>query len=259
MKGLMKREVLPKIASTFHLPYIYHKTLLTYGMGESEIAKRVFTWEEQLPKTIKLAYLPSLGRVRLRLSSKGMSEKEVKDGVNSKMNELHEMLQDIAIGYEDETTIEERIAKLLIGKEYTLSVTESCTGGALAEKLTAKAGASQFFMGGTIPYGTKFKTKILGVKKETISEYNVASFHVAEEMAIQSNNLFETDFSVATTGIAGPDKGEAKDEVGTVYIAVASPKGVFSEKFEFGQPRERVIEKTVNKALELLLKEILKN
>jgi nicotinamide-nucleotide amidase len=114
-------------------------------------------------------------------------------------------------------------------------------------------------MGSTIPYGTKFKTKLLGVKKETILAHNVASYQVAEEMAIQSNILFETDFSVATTGIAGPTIGEAKDEVGTVYVAIASPRGVYSEKFNFGKPRERVIEKAVFKALELLLKEILKN
>ncbi|MBV1922966.1 MAG: competence/damage-inducible protein A [Flavobacteriaceae bacterium] len=259
MKHLMKREVLPEIASIFHLPYIYHKTLLTYGMGESEIAKRVFDWEEQLPKSIKLAYLPSLGRVRLRLSSKGMKEEEVINGVDAQMKQLYEMLEDIAVGYEDETSIEERIAQLLIQKKYTLSLSESCTGGALAEKISAKAGASQFFMGSTIPYATKFKTKILGVKEETIKEHNVASYQVAEEMALQSNRLFETDFSIATTGIAGPEKGEAKDEVGTVYIAIASPRGIFSEKFDFGKPRERVIEKAVNKALELLLKEILKN
>lgn len=259
MKHLMKREVLPLIASKFNCPFIYHKTLLTFGMGESEIAKRIFTWEEQLPKTIKLAYLPSLGRVRLRLSSKSMSEKEVKEGVDSQMNQLSKKLEDIAIGYEDETSIEERIAILLNQKKYTLSITESCTGGALTEKITAKAGASKFFAGSTIPYATKFKTKLLGVKKETIKDHNVASFQVAEEMAIQSNKIFGTNFSVATTGISGPDKGEAADEVGTVYIAIASPRGVYSEKFNFGKPRERVIEKAVFKALELLLKEILKN
>ncbi|MFT4697289.1 MAG: nicotinamide-nucleotide amidase [Flavobacteriaceae bacterium] len=259
MKHLMKREVLPLIASKFNCPFIYHKTLLTFGMGESEIAKRIYVWEKQLPNTIKLAYLPSLGRVRLRLSSKGINEKEVKEGVDSLMKQLQNKLEDIAIGYEDETSIEERIAILLNQKKYTLSVTESCTGGALTEKITAKAGASTFFMGSTIPYGTKFKTKLLGVKKETILAHNVASYQVAEEMAIQSNILFETDFSVATTGIAGPTIGEAKDEVGTVYVAIASPRGVYSEKFNFGKPRERVIEKAVFKALELLLKEILKN
>jgi len=169
------------------------------------------------------------------------------------------LLKDIAIGYEDETTIVQRIATLFIQKEKTLSLAESCTGGALVEQITSLAGISAFFRGSTVLYATDTKMDVLDVDEHLIKEHTVVSKEVAEAMAIQSTKLFKTDYAVSTTGIAGPTKGDAKDEVGTVCIAIASPKGVFSEKFNFGEPRERVIAKATNKALEMLLKEILKN
>jgi len=259
MKRLIESEVLPRIVQKFDCPFIYHKTLLTYGMGESEIVKIIYKWEEKLPATIKLAYLPSFGRVRLRLSSKGKEGKSVMAAVDSEMKTLHSLLKEIAIGYEDETTIVQRIAALFIQKEKTLSLTESCTGGAIAEQITALAGVSAFFRGSTVPYASDTKTTVLGVDKHLIEEFTVVSKEVAEAMAIQSNKLYNTDYAISTTGIAGPTKGDAIDEVGTVFIAIASSKGVFSEKFNFGRPRERVVAKATNKALEMLLKEILKN
>ncbi len=259
MKRLIESEVLPRIVKRFDCPFIYHKTLLTYGMGESEIVNIIHKWEEKLPEAIKLAYLPSFGRVRLRLSSKGKEEKSVVAAVDLEMKTLHGLLNEIAIGYEDETTIVQRIATLFIQKEKTLSLTESCTGGAIAEQITSLAGISAFFRGSTIPYASDAKVAVLGVDEQLINDHTVVSKEVAEAMAIQSNKLFKTDYAISTTGIAGPTKGDAVDEVGTVFIAIASPKGVFSEKFNFGKPRERVISKSTNKALEMLLKEILKN
>lgn len=259
MKNLMKDLVLPKISDKFNRPYIYHKTLLTIGMGESEIVKIIHGWADGLPENIKLAYLPSFGRVRLRLSSKGKIKKEVRGAVDDQMGKLYLLLKDIAIGYEDETTLVQQIAKLFIKKGKTLSIVESCTGGKIAEMITAEPGVSAFFKGSMVAYATNIKSSVLGVDEKLIKKYSVVSSEVAGAMAIQSNKVFETDYAISTTGNAGPKKGDADDEVGAVYISIASPAGVFTEKFDFGQPRERVIGKASFKALELLQKEILKN
>jgi nicotinamide-nucleotide amidase len=259
MKHLLQEEVLPRVVKRFDRPYIYHKTLLTFGLGESAIAERIADWEEALPKNIKLAYLPSLGKVRLRLSSLGTDEKKLKESVDSQMQVLFEMLSDIAVGYEGEMSIVGKIAHILNQKKQTLSLAESCTGGSIVEQITAEAGASSFFKGSIVPYETKLKTTILGVSEALINKYTVVSIPVAEAMAAQSNKLFGTQYAIATTGIAGPTKGDGVDEVGTVCIAIASPEGVVSEKFSFGNDRFRVIRKTTNKALEMLLKEISKN
>ncbi len=259
MKSLLTNKVLPRVIDRFDRPFIYHKTLLTYGLGESTIAERIAHWEENLPPSIKLAYLPSFGRVRLRLSSKGKDQVKLMESVDSLMEELWKILEDIAVGYEDETSVVNRIGELLIKKGKTLSLAESCTGGAIAEEITQHAGVSSFYQGSIIPYATELKTSILGVSAETIKKHNVVSLQVAEAMATRSNLLFQSDYAIATTGIAGPDKGDGKDEVGTVCIAIAGPDGIVSEKFLFGKARERVIQKSVNKAFEMLLKEILKN
>lgn len=259
MKNLLTQQVLPKVIDRFDRPYIYHKTLLTYGLGESTIAERLLDWEENLPSAIKLAYLPSFGRVRLRLSSKGKDQTILIESVNVLMEELRIKLEDIAVGFEDETTVVHRIGELLIERGKTLSLAESCTGGAIAEEITQHAGVSSFYRGSIIPYATELKTSILGVEAETIAKYNVVSLEVAEAMAIKSNVLFQSDYAIATTGIAGPAKGDGDDDIGTVCVAIAGPDGVVSEKFRFGKARERVIQKSVHKAFEMLLKEILKN
>ena len=259
MKYLMQDEILPRVIKEFKRPFIYHKTLLTYGKGESQVAKTIEAWENELPSDIKLAYLPALGKVRLRLSSKGLNEQLLKNDVDAQMEILHALLADIAIGYEEETSIVRRIGSLLKDKGQFLSLAESCTGGAIANQITANEGSSGYFKGGIVPYETRLKTLILGVDAELIREYSVVSIPVAEAMALRSNQLFESDYAIATTGIAGPTKGDGRDEVGTVCIAIATPQGVVSEKFNFGKARERVVTKATNKAFEMLLKEILKN
>ncbi|MAZ72667.1 MAG: competence/damage-inducible protein A [Flavobacteriaceae bacterium] len=259
MKHLLTQEVLPRVIKKYKRPYIYHKTLLTYGKGESEIQEQIKDWEEALPTAIKLAYLPSLGRVRLRLSSTGPNEKKLKEAVEQQMDLLYALLKDIAVGYEDDTNIQERIASLLDLKKESLSLAESCTGGAIAREITAVPGASAYFKGSVVPYETHQKVSVLGVDETLIQKHTVVSAQVAQAMATQCAKLFGTHYALATTGIAGPTKGDGEDEVGTVYIAIASPSGVFSEKFSFGNLRERVIKKATNKAFEMLLKEILKN
>jgi len=259
MKNLMKVEILPRIIEKFNRPFIYHKTLLTYGMGESEIVKIIHKWEDALPDDIKLAYLPSFGRVRLRLSSKGKIEGIVRSGVDSQMETLKELLKEIAIGFEGKTTLVQQLMKEFVSKKQTLSIAESCTGGAIAKQITAEPGVSLFFRGSVVSYATEVKSSVLGVDESLIKKYSVVSKEVAEAMAVQSTKVFNSDYAISTTGNAGPNKGDADDEVGTVYIAIASSSGVISEKFNFGQPREKVIAKATLKALEMVRKEILKN
>lgn len=259
MKHLLDEQILPAVIEKFNRPHIYHKTLLTYGQGESVIADRIEAWEDRLPGFIKLAYLPSLGRVRLRLSAKGPDFHTIKTQVDELMTALSDMLSDVAVGYEDETSIDRRIGQLLVERGCTVSLAESCTGGAIAREITQHAGASQFYRGSIVPYATELKTSILGVPAHIIDQHNVVSIPVAEAMATRANTVFKSDYAVATTGIAGPTKGDGVDEVGTVCIAIAGPNGVLSEKFMFGKSRERIIRKSVNKALEMLLGEISKN
>ena len=200
-----------------------------------------------------------MGRVRLRLSSKGTDEKKLQKEINDQMDTLNKMLSDIAIGYEGEISITQKIGTLLQQQNKTLSLAESCTGGAIAKEITQYPGGSAFYRGSIIPYATGLKTSILNIDAQFISDNNVVSLPVAEAMATQTAKMFSSDYAIATTGIAGPAKGDGTDEVGTVCIAIATPKGVLSEKFLFGNSRERTIKKATNKAFEMLLKEILKN
>lgn len=259
MKGLLQNEVLPRLQEKFNRPFIVHKTILTTGMGESAIAEIIEDFENNLPLDIKLAYLPSLGRVRLRLSTKGTDEAGLHAAIDARVKQLQGLIGDIIIGYDEETSIEEVVANLLVKNKQTLSLAESCTGGQMARKLTKMSGASQYFTGGFVTYATLSKTKVLGVPADIIKKHTVVSAQVAEAMAIGAKNLYETDYAVSTTGVAGPTKGDANEDVGTVFIGIATPQGVFSEKFNFGKDRARVITNASNKGFELLRKEILKN
>ena len=258
MKNLMKNVVLPKITSEFERPYIFHKTLVTYGLGESAIADKIEDWENNLPSFIKLAYLPSLGRVRLRLSAKGNDFKLLEETVDAEMKKLQPLIGDIMYGFEDEETLEEVVAKLLTSRKKSLATAESCTGGRIAQQLTAIPGASTYFKGSIVSYATETKIDVLKVPKEIIDSYSVVSAEVATAMAENVKRLLKSDFAIATTGNAGPTKGDSDADIGTVYIAIASDKKTMVEKFNMGNHRVRIVHKTVHKALELLQKEILK-
>ena len=259
MKALITNEVLPRLQEKFHCPYIMHKTILTYGLGESMLAERIEDWEDALPKHIKLAYLPNLGKVRLRLSAKGNIKEEIEAEVALQIQRLIPQIEDIFVGFEDEDTIQTIIGKKLVEQSKTLSVAESCTGGKIAELITENSGASAYFKGSIVSYATQAKKEILNISEEIIKEYSVVSKQVAEAMAKNVRQLFKTDYAIATTGNAGPTKGDADAEVGTVYISIATPNSIFTEKYNFGNSRVKVINKASNKAFELLLKEILKN
>ncbi|MFD2565380.1 CinA family nicotinamide mononucleotide deamidase-related protein [Aquimarina rubra] len=256
MKNLMKDEVLPGLQKRFERPFIIHKTVLTYGLGESAIAKKIERWEDDLPSFIKLAYLPNLGRVRLRLSARGTNEKLLFDTIEKRITDLHSLIGDIIVGYEEDESIEILIGKILTSRGQFLAVAESCTGGKIAQSITVNEGSSSFFKGAAVTYATLSKTDILGVDEDLIKKFTVTSHEVAKAMAIGVKNKFKSDYAIATTGNAGPLKGDGDVEVGTVFISIATPNRVFSEKFVFSNSRERTIGKAVNKSFELLLNEL---
>ncbi|WP_299526750.1 competence/damage-inducible protein A [uncultured Lutibacter sp.] len=259
MKGLMQNSVLPKLTAAFKLPYIFHKTILTYGMGESMVAERIEHWEDNLPTYIKLAYLPSYGKLRLRLTAKGIDEQLLKEEINNEVDKLFKLIPDIIVGFEENETIEAVLGKLLTDKKQTLATAESCTGGSIAKKITSIAGSSSYFVGSIVAYHPSIKIQELNVDEELITKYSVVSAQVAEAMAKGIQQKFNTTYAIATTGNAGPTADKTDKTVGTVFIAIATPTTIFSEEFFFGKPREKVIERASNKALELLRKEILKN
>ncbi len=258
MKGLMKNEVIPRIQEQFKLPFIIHKTVMTYGQGESIIADRIENWANKLPNFIKLAYLPSFGRVRLRLSAKGPEKQVLEDRLDSVLQELYLLLSDIITGHESGVTIEEHIGNLLKSSNKTLCTAESMTGGKIASTIVSVPGSSAYFKGGVIAYSSKIKQELLGVSPETIKNHSVVSSEVVQEMAISARKTTKSDYAIAVSGNAGPTSDNTSSAVGVVFIAIASDKGVVVEEFNFGHPREKVINRSVNKSLQMLQQEILK-
>lgn len=258
MKALMENEVIPKLQQKFNFPYIIHKTVLTHGMGESTIALLIEDWEDALPSHIKLAYLPNLGRVRLRLTGKSTNKLALKKEIDNQISLLLPQIKDIFVGYEEESSIESLIGKLLAKKGKTLATAESCTGGKIAELITSIPGASKYFKGSVVSYATQAKVDILNVPEDIINEFSVVSTEVAEAMASKALDLFDVDYAIATTGNAGPEKGDSPVAVGTVCIAIATKERVYAQEFQMGNHRIKVINKAVNKAFEMLQKEILK-
>lgn len=258
MKYLVEEEIIPKIVREYKRPYIIHKTILTYGQGESLVAERIEQWENNLPEFIKLAYLPNPGRVRLRLTARGTNKEELEEAIESNVQSLDAIIHDIIVGYEENETIETVIGKLLLKQNKTISTVESCTGGRIASLLSSVPGSSSYFKGSVVSYATEVKINVLGIPKNLIDQFSVVSAEVASAMALSAKDLLKTDYALATTGNAGPSKGDSDAEIGTVFIALATPDGVIVEEFNFGQPREKVIDRASVKSLEILQKEILK-
>ena len=256
MKALMQDEVIPRIRERFKRPFILHKTVLTFGMGESAIAEKIESWEEALPAHIRLAYLPNLGKVRLRLSTKGSDPEKMEQEVDDQIALLSQIIGDIIKGVEEEDPIEVQIGNLLKEKNASLATAESFTGGRLASIFTKYAGSSAFFKGSVVAYATEAKVNILGVSQELIDKHSVVSNEVACEMARKVRALYQTDYAIATTGNAGPSKGDSDADVGTVFLAIATPDDVFAREFNFGNHRDKVVGKAVNKCMELVLDEI---
>ncbi len=257
MKHLMREKVIPRVQQRFELPAIEHRTLITYGMGESAIAERIEDFELGLPDDIKLAYLPSLGRVRLRLSATGNDKQTLIDYVEGYVKTLRSLVADIYYGEEQEGGIEAGIAHQFKEKKQTLAVAESFTGGQIARQLVALPGASAYFRGGIVAYATEIKETVLEVPQALVKNHSVVSEAVALAMAQNARKRMGSDFAIATTGNAGPDKGDSPAEVGTVFIAIATPDKAFAQSFQMGANRERITQKSVNKALEMIYQEIL--
>ena len=260
MKGIMENYVISKLQKTFDLPFILHQTLITYGEGESNVAKRLENFEKQLPQHIKLAYLPSYGKTRLRLSAKGKDKNILDEEFNKQILSLTELVKDILVSKKTNELLEVALGKLLTQKKLTLATAESCTGGNIAKIITSVPGSSAYFIGSIVSYNARIKTEFLQVLPKTIEKHSVVSAQVAKEMAENIKKIYKTDFAIATTGNAGPTTDKTDKTVGDVFIAIATPQETIVKEFNFGQPRERVIEKASVKALEMLVKAIfLKN
>ena len=259
MKYLIEEEVVPNLIQKYDRPFIVHKTIMTYGKGESLLAEEIEDWEDNLPNFIKLAYLPSPGRVRLRLTGRGSDEEKLKNEIANQILELNKLIAKDIVGYDEDEPIEKVVGELLRKKKLTLAAAESCTGGKIAQLITSIPGASNYFKGSVVSYATETKISVLGLDADFVKEYSVVSAEVVKEMALSVQRMMNTDCAIATTGNAGPLKGDSNAEIGTVFIAIVTPKEIVIEEFNFGQPREKVIDRAVNKALEILYKEILKN
>lgn len=251
MMYLLEEEVLPRLKKQFNLDAIVHQTILTAGIGESFLAEKISTIEDSLPSHIKLAYLPKLGQVRLRLSAYGGNELLLKNEIQIYTNQIVELLNDYVVSTEDKP-FEKAILDLMESKNLTLSVAESCTGGYLSHLFTQHAGSSTVFLGGGVTYSNDLKIKILDVSEKTLSQYGAVSEETVIEMARGSLDNFKSDYSIAISGIAGPGGGTPDKPVGTVWIAIGTKKNVIAKKYQFGNRRLQNIERAAINALILL-------
>jgi len=251
MMYMMEEDVLPRLKSTLKLPAIVHKTILTVGEGESFLAERIADIEDSLPAYIKLAYLPKLGQVRLRLSGYGDDEVFLKNQVNEYAQKLIERIANVVVAEED-IPLEKAILNFMEQKGLTLSLAESCTGGYISHLFTQHPGSSKVFLGGAVTYSNSLKESILGVKSETLEQYGAVSKETAVEMVEGALRNFESDYAIAVTGIAGPDGGTPEKPVGTIWVAVAKLNKTLVKKLTFGNKRRQNIERSTISALNML-------
>jgi nicotinamide-nucleotide amidase len=261
MKAIMENDVIPKLKKRFSLPAIYHKTLLTNGIGESFLAEKIEVWEDSLASmNLKLAYLPSPGMVRLRLSGYGKTTDEIKFKIEYAFENLLPLIKDYFFGYEEygkePDSLEKIVAELLVQKNKTLALAESCTGGYISHLITSIPGSSTFYRGGIIPYHNTHKNELLGVENIIFEKSGAVSEECVNEMASGVKNKFNADYSIAVSGIAGPSGGTDEKPVGMVWIAIATPNEIITEKFQFGTDRNRNIRMTALAALNKLRKSL---
>jgi nicotinamide-nucleotide amidase len=254
MKYLMEKEVLPRLQERFETPFILHKTLLTQGIGESFLSEMIADFEDALPANFKLAYLPSAGAVRLRLTASGNRE-EVMNTMNKLVAELSDLVKEYLYGY-DEDTIQEVVGRLLKDKKLTLGTAESCTGGYLSHLITSIPGSSEYYMGSTVTYSNESKTALLDVPADLVKKFGAVSEEVVKAMAEGAKKKFNSDCALATSGIAGPGGGTPEKPVGTVWIGISTPAGTKAKKVLLGDNRLRTIEVASMTALNMLRKEL---
>jgi nicotinamide-nucleotide amidase len=252
MMYMMEEEVLPRLKAALNLPFIYHKTILTAGIGESFLALRIAEIEAALPEYIKLAYLPKLGQVRLRLSGSSRDEVQLHADIDRYSRMLADEVREFVV-VEDDIPLEQAVMDVMKSRNLSLSTAESCTGGYIAHLMTKHPGSSAVFQGGAVTYSNELKMSVLGVQASTLMEFGAVSEQTVKEMAIGALQNFKTNYAISVSGIAGPDGGTPDKPVGTVWIAVASIHGVEARKFTFGNKRTQNIERAAISALTLLL------
>lgn len=258
MKYIMNEHVLPELKKRFHSQVVIHRNIMTYGTSESRLAEILTGFEKSLPAEIKLAYLPSYGIIKLRLTGTGQSKELIENIVNEQVVKLYSIIPQFIYSEIDEQ-IENYIANLLKERKLTICTAESCTGGKIAQMLTSIPGSSQYYKGSVIAYDNGIKTSFLNVPEEMMADYGAVSEQVAATMAIEVRKKFNTDYSVATSGIAGPEGGSEFKPVGTVYIAVSSDNGVITERYVFSKDRISNINRFSIASLNLLRKQILQS
>ncbi len=251
MEHLMQDEVMPRLKARFSLRQIVHRTMITAGLAESMLAKRIESWENALPPYLKLAYLPNPGAVRLRLSAYEVEGESVAREIDRQFEALRKLIPHYVIGFE-RASMQELVHEILTKNHQTLATAESCTGGTIASRFTALPGASAYFRCGVVSYSNEAKVDVLGVCAEDIARYGAVSETVARQMAEGVRRIAKADYAVATTGIAGPTGGSAEKPVGTVWIAVATPRGTTAVVKQCGTDRGQVIDRASAFAIGLL-------
>ncbi|WP_238805303.1 competence/damage-inducible protein A [Emticicia aquatica] len=253
MKYLMSNEVIPRLKTFFETPIIYHKLIRTIGVGESFLAEKIENWEDNLPEHIKLAYLPSFGQVKLRLTAVGNDEEILRKDVDAEIEKVLPLIGSSVFGF-DNDDLEVAIGKELKKKGLTVSVAESCTGGYISHLFTKVPGSSVYFMGSVVSYDNSVKINVLGVKEETILTHGAVSEETVIQMAEGVRKLLKTDFAIATSGVAGPDGGTAEKPVGTLWMACAMEGRTVARKVQMANQRDTNINYGSVVALNLLRK-----
>lgn len=251
MKYMMEDTIIPKFKELYKTPVLIHKMVKTVGIPESILAERLENWENNLPQEIKLAYLPGLNQVKLRLTASGENEKLLQSLINQEVDKLYEIVGKYIYGT-DETNLPAKIGELLKDKGLTIAVAESCTGGYIAHLFTSNAGSSEYYRGGINPYHNDLKINILGVKKETIEQHGAVSEETVIEMAERVRELFGADIGISTSGIAGPGGATKEKPVGTTWVALADGENTQTKLYHFQFDRESNIEITSNSLLNLV-------
>ena len=255
MKNLMRSLVIPRLSAFFQTPVIYHKLIKTVGIGESYLADKIKPWEDSLPKHISLAYLPSVGHVKLRLTAVGYDKDILKQEVQSLIDDLMPMAAKYIYGY-DGMTLEKAVGDMLLAKGKTIALAESCSGGYVQHKITSVAGSSAYFQGGVVPYHNDHKINVLGVNLDTLDQFGAVSEECVKEMAEGVRKLFKSDIGAASSGIAGPDGGTEDKPVGTVWIAYADGEQTVAKKLQLTQNRALNIDLTGISVLNLVRKSL---
>ena len=255
VKEMMTTTILPKLKNLNTDSVIIHKIILTQGIPESRLAEVLESWENNLPREIKLAYLPSPGLLKLRLSARGNNKAYLQDLIDEQVTKIQQVIPDTICGYDSEL-LEEIVGNLLLKTGKTLSIAESCTGGYISQLITSIPGSSAYFKGSIVAYSNEIKENILNVSKSNIDIYGAVSKQVVEEMVTGIRRIYNTDYSIATSGISGPAGGSIEKPVGTTWIAIADKNGVISMKYTFGDHRGRNIARASLTALNMLQKRI---